>query len=378
MSYTAPDHCADNIRKPVIYAALELSGKTWLIAVHSPVADKISLHSLAAGQVSELLALFTRARERAQAQSGTAIEVVCCYEAGYDGFWLHRLLCAHGIDNRVLDAASILVDRRARRAKTDRLDAAALLRTLMALERGEPRVCRVVRVPSPEHEDERRRSRERARLVNERGQHTNRIKGLLMSQGIRDFAPTRRDWRERLEDLRTADGRELPPCLKAEIVREGRRLELVIEMIAEVEAGQHQAAAARPAVLPLRRLRGVGPAIANVLQDEVFFRTFRNRREVAGYLGLTASPWCSGTLQRDQGIAKAGNPRARRMAIELAWLWVRHQPGSALALWFQARVGAAKGRLRRIMLVALARKLMIALWRYVTAGVIPEGAALTA
>lgn len=167
-----------------------------------------------------------------------------CYAAGYDGFWLHRLLCGHGIDNRVLDAASILVDRRFRRGKTDRLDVAALLRTLMALERGEPRVCREVRAPSVEQEDERRRSRERARLVSERGQHLNRIKGLLMTQGVRDFAPGRRDWRKRLDGLRTADGRELPHHLRQEIERECRRLWLVVEMIAAVEAEQQQAAKA--------------------------------------------------------------------------------------------------------------------------------------
>ena len=365
-----------------IFVALELSKSAWLVALHSPMADKISLHRLRGGDTEGLMALIERRREQAQAALAGPVQVISCYEAGYDGFWLHRLLCDRGIDNQVLDAASILVDRRSRRAKTDRLDAAALLRTLMALlrtlmalERGEPRVCRVVRVPSLEQENDRRRSRERARLVNERGQHSSRVKGLLMTQGIRDFKPARRDWREQLEALSTADGRDLPPCLKREIERECRRLWLVMEMIAQVEVEQHQAAeSTTPETVQLIQLRGIGLTIASVLTNEVFFRDFQNRREVAGYLGLASSPWSSGAVSRDQGIQRSGNPRARRTAIELAWLWLRHQPESGLAHWFRERVGAGKGRIRRTMIVALARKLMIALWRYLTQGLLPEGA----
>jgi len=198
-----------------------------------------------------------------------------------------------------------------------------------------------------------------------------------MTLGVRDFAPVRRDWQARLDVLRTADGQALPPCLKAEITREWRRLRQVIEMIAEVEAEQQvalEAEAGRAAQLVL--LRGIGLASATVLANEVFFRDFR--REVAGYLGLASSPWSSGRVRRDQGIAKSGNPRARRTAIELAWLWLRHQPGSNLAQWFRERVGTAKGRMRRIMLVALARKLIVALWRYLSEGLVPDGAELKA
>ena len=363
-----------------LFVALELSRSTWLIALHSPAADKVSQHRLKGGDAAGLLALIARKREQAEEKLGQPVQIASCFEAGYDGFWLHRFLCAHGIENRVLDAASLLVDRRARRVKTDRLDAAGLLRTLMALLRGEARVCRVVHVPTPAQEDARRRSRERARLVVERGQHTSRIKGLLMTQGIRDFEPTRRDWQARLEALRTPDGQPLASCLQAELLREGRRLRQVMDMIAEVEAEQKQAVAAEensPAAR-LARLRGIGLAFGTVLGDEVFFRDFRNRREVGGYLGLAPSPWQSGGVRRDQGIAKAGNPRARRPAIELAWLWLRHQPESALARWFHERVGQAKGRLRRIMLVAMARKLIVALWRFVTTGTVPEGAVLKA
>jgi transposase len=362
-----------------LFIALELSRSTWLVALHSPVADKVSQHRLDGGDAEGLLALIARKRGQAEEKLGRPVRVACCFEAGYDGFWLHRWLCARGVENRVLDAASLLVDRRARRAKTDRLDAAGLLRALMALERGEARVCRVVHVPTPEQEDARRRSRERARLVVERGQHTSRIKGLLMTQGIRDFEPTRRDWQARFEALRTADGQLLAPCLRAELLRECRRLRQVMEMVAEVEAEQKAVAEAEDGTAArLARLRGIGTTFAAVLGDEVLFRDFRNRREVGGYLGLAPNPWQSGGIRRDQGIAKSGNPRARRTAIELAWLWLRHQPGSALARWFHARVGAGKGRMRRIMLVAMARKLVVSLWRYVTQGVVPEGAVLKA
>src|SRR3712207_996754 len=359
--------------------ALELSRSTWLVALHSPVADKVSQHRLDGGDTKGLLALATRKRAQAEEKPGRPVRVACCLEAGYDGFWLHRWLRAHGVENGVLDAAGPRGDRRARRTKADRLDVAGLLRTPMALERGEAQVCRVVHVPSPEQEDARRRSRERARLVVERGQHTSRIKGLLMTQGIRDFEPTRSDWRARLEALRTPGGQPLAPCLRAEPLRECRRLRQVMEMLAEVEAEQKEVAATENSVAArLARLRGIGVTFAAVLGDEVFFRDFRNRREVGAYLGLAPSPWRSGLVDRDQGIAKSGNPRARRTAIELAWLWLRHQPGSALARWFHARVAGAKGRMRRIMLVATARKLIASLWRYVTCGTVPEGAVLKA
>ncbi len=362
-----------------LFMALELSRSTWLVALHSPVADKVSQHRLDGGDTDGLLALIARKRGQAEEKLGRRLRVACCFEAGYDGFWLHRWLGAHGVENRVLDAASVLVDRRARRAKMDRLDAAGLLRTLMALERGEGQVCRVVHVPSPEQEDARRRSRERARLVVERGAHSSRIKGLLMTQGVRDFEPTRRDWQAQLEALRTVDDKPLAPCLQAELLRECRRLRQVMEMIAEVEAEQKAVAMAEEGnAARLAQLRGIGLTFATVLDNEVFFRDFRNRREVGGYLGLAPSPWQSGGVRRDQGIAKSGNPRARRTAIEMAWLWLRHQPGSGLARWFHERVGAAKGRMRRIMLVAMARKLIISLWKYLADGVLPEGAVLKA
>ena len=200
-----------------------------------------------------------------------------------------------------------------------------------------------------------------------------------MTQGIRDFEPTRRDWQARFGALHTPDGQPLTPCLRAEVLRECRRLWQVMEMIAEVEAELRDATQAEDGTAArLTRLRGIGLAFATVLGHEVFFRDFRNRREVGGYLGLAPSPWQSGKVRRDQGLSKAGNSRARRTAIELAWLWLRHQPGSAVARWFHERVGCSKGRMRRILLVATARKLVMALWRFVTDGTVPSGAVLKA
>lgn len=379
MDTTPPTLSPADAASATLFVALGLSRSTWLVALHSPVADKVGQHRIEGGDADGPLALIAHRRGQAEKRLGRPVRAVSCFEAGYDGFWLHRWLCARGVENRVLDAASVLVDRRARRAKTDRLDAAGLLRTSMALERGEAQVCRVVRVPTPEHEDARRRPRERARLAVERGQHTSRIKGLLMTQGIRDFEPIRGDWQERFEALRTAGDKPLSPCLRAELLRECRRLRQVIEMVAEVEAEQKAVAEAENGVAAqLAQLRGVGTTFAGVPGNEVFSRDFRNRRGVGGYLGLAPSPWQSGGVRRDQGISKSGNPRARRTAIGLAWLWLRHQPGSAIVRWFHGRVGDAKGRIRRIMLVAMARKLVVALWRSAANGTVPEGAVLKA
>jgi len=295
---------------------------------------------------------------------------------------VHRLLEANGMESHVVDAASIAVPRRHRRAKTDVIDGETLLRTLMAWKRGEPRVCSIVLPPSADEEDRRRISRERDALLRERIQHTNRIRGLLFSQGISDYNPLRKDRRERLEMIKTGDGRPLPPRLKAQILREIERLEVLLRQIAEVEAERDRLAKmTRPAVsgspvASLARLKGIGPEFASVLYLEGLFRSFGNRRQVAAYAGLVPTPWKSGQINREQGISKAGNPRLRKTLVELAWLWVRHQPDSTLSRWFRERVGAERGRIRRISIIALARRLLIALWRYVTHGEVPDGAVL--
>lgn len=279
-------------KSATIFMALELSKSRWLVAVYSPLTDKISRHGIAGGDAAALLALIGRYRRRAEERLGRPAKVVSCYEAGYDGFWLHRLLRANGIENQVMDPASLPVDRRARRVKTDRLDLGALLRALMAWQRGEKQVCRMVRVPSLEEEDRRRQTRERERLVRERTQHINRIKGLLMTQGIREFAPARRDWRERLEALRTGDGQAMPAALKAEVDRECERLRLVIEMIRKAEGERDAPTAhdnASKAAL-LVRLSGIAEISGHGLVNEAFHRDFANRRQVGAYFGLASSP----------------------------------------------------------------------------------------
>ena len=364
--------------------AIELSKKSWIVAVNTPLSDKISRYTLKPCDWKELLKLSERIRTRAAGELKKRVDVVSCYEAGYDGFWLHRLLEAQGIRNYVIDPASVQVDRRARRAKTDRVDVERLLRSLMAYLRGEPKVWSVVRVPSVVEEDDRRLHRERGRLIGERIQHVNRIKGLLAIHGIYDYQPLHRDRMQRLKGLQTADGRQLSPRLKAEIVRELQRLELVLGMINTIEAERDAIASAKAKVehsnakkiQNLVKVKSIGPEFATALVSEVFYRSFDNRKQLAGYLGLTPSHFQSGAMCRDQGISKAGNTKARTTMIELAWMWLQYQPGSALSIWFHNRVAKLKGRIRRITIVAVARKLLIALWRYLETGLVPDGAIL--
>ena len=310
--------------------------------------------------------------------------MVSCYEAGYDGFWLHRRLLAAGITNHVFDPASIAVDQRARRAKTDRIDGEQMLRTLMAYCRGEPRVVRIVRVPAPDQEDARRDTRERERLTKEQTAHSSRIKSLLRLLGMPVGNPRRRDWLSWLAAQRDWQGQGVPPHLMAEIAREHARLMLVRGQLDALTRAPAPAELTPVAAEMARRgdflfqLKSLGPAFSSKLTNEVFYKDFRNRRQVGSYFGLAPSPWQSGGTNREQGISKAGNPRPRGAAIELAWLWVRHQPDSALTQWFRQRTVNASKRGKRIAVVALARKLVVALWRYLTTGLVPAGAVLKA
>jgi len=367
-----------------LFVSLELSSSKWLVTASAPGSEKLSKHIVVGGDGKALLQLLHRLQTLATKLTGTPVSIAVIQEAGLDGFWIHRLLVENRIESHIVDPTSIAVNRRHRRAKTDRIDGEMLVRTQMAWARGERRVCSMVRPPAPEEEDRRRLTRERTILLKERIQHTNRIRGLLFGQGINNYDPVRRDRRSRLTQLRTGDGRPLPDRLKAEILREIDRLELTLVQLSTVERERDalvaEATESDSGIAPaaLLQLRGIGPELASLLWLEGLFRHFGNRRQVAAYAGLAPSPWQSGGTDREQGITKAGNPRVRRAMIELAWLWLRHQPGSDLSRWFVARVGDGRGRIRRIAIVALARKLLVALWRYVTQGVVPQGAVFKA
>jgi len=380
----AADH--ENVR---VLAAIELSLKRWRVASVSPGVEKISRVDITGGDAVGLSQRLERWRDECARRLGRAVGITVCYEAGRDGFWLARFLEARGITVLVIDPASLQVNRRARRAKTDRLDVEGMLRALRRHHWGEPKVFSVVRAPSPAEEDSRGLSREREALVKERTRQINAVKALLTAQGVAGLGACRRGWLDRLAAARTGDGRALGEHLRhrlARLARLGRRLDEVNRQIAEVEAEladlDHRRAVDLPAgattvAARLRRLVGIGPVSAMVLEEEAFHRSFANRRHVAAYVGLTPTPFQSGESNREQGIAKAGNPRLRRVMIEVAWMWLRHQPDSPLTKWFQARVGDARGRVRRVALVAVARKLLIMLWRYATTGLVPDGSRLS-
>jgi transposase len=355
-----------------LYMAFELSEKDWKLALGDGVRSP-SRYTVTAGDTAALFECIAKAKARC----GLAPEASAhsCYEAGRDGFWLHRWLIAQGIDNVVVDSASIEVNRRARRAKTDRLDADKLLSMLIRYHADEPRVWSVVRVPTPEEEDARRAHRELGRLGHERTAHINRIRALLVLNNLRVKYVGGRLWQR----WWAGHAQELAPRVRAEIERESERLLLVKKQMDTIEAEQRQAVAvgSEPQVVRLAQLRGIGISSGWVLAKELFgWRRFRNRREVAGCLGLTPSPYASGGSETEQGISKAGNRRVRTLLVELAWSWLRYQPQSELSRWFNRRFAGGGKRLRRIGIVALARRLAIALWRYLEDGLIPQGAQL--
>jgi transposase len=352
------------------------------LAIQVPGRDNPSLHPIKGGDAEGLMAKLDAARDRVAKVTGQVPKVTLCYEAGYDGFWLARLLEQRGVTCRVVDPASLQVNRRARRVKTDRIDVENLLHTIVAWHRGERHVCSMVVIPNVEEEDLRRSHRERERLVRERTAHINRIKALLFGQGIRGINVKARYKTLVPVKLITGDGHHLPERLSREIVREIERLALVQEQIAEIERERDLAptpcAAAERKRHQLLCLNGIGQATAPILAREVYYRRFANRGQVASYLGVTPSPYDSGGSRRSQGISKAGNRRVRTVMIQLAWLWLKHQPQSALSQWFNRRTEGQSKRLRRIMIVALARKLAIALWRYLEHGLVPDGAIVKA
>jgi len=362
-----------------LYMAMELSDKKWLLVL-SDGQRAPSRHAVAAGDTAGVLGAIAKAKVRCGLAG--AVRVHSCYEAGRDGFWLHRWLVEQGIDNVVVDAASIEVNRRARRAKTDRIDGVKLQTMLLRYHGGESRVWAVARVPTAEQEDARRPLREAERLQREATAHRNRIGSLLVLHGLRGPGAGSRRWAPWWEQ----HAARLLPGVRAEIAREVERLAGVKAQLKTLEDAQRQALTATPeagvtaahaVARQLWALGGIGPSSAWLLDKEwLGWRRFNNRRQVAASVGLAGSPYSSGDSEVEQGIAKGGNKRVRWLLVELAWCWLRYQPDSALTHWFNARFAGGGKRMRRIGIVALARRLAIALWRYVDQGVVPSGARL--
>ena len=383
-----------NAEDSTLYVAIEISGKSWVVGVKNPFSEKIGLHSLAPADVEALRDLIEKQRAKAERALDQDVRALCCYEAGYEGFWLERWLQKEmSVETVVLDPASLLVNRKAKQRKTDRIDAKKMVRALLAHDRGDAAVLSQVRVPSVEEEDRKRLHRERQRLVKARTSLTNSIKGLLKLHGVFDLDPRARGFDKKFSGVVTAYGSPFPPRARQEIERLKERLTLVQRQIAEVEAerdavvqagadvpiadvpeGSEEQAAAK--IAALTRLKSVGENDATVLVHEIFYRGFRNRRELASWAGLTPTPWASGDTQRDQGISRDGPAWIRAQLIQLAWRWLRYQPESALSTWFEERTAGSRGRMRKVMVVALARKLLIALWRFAETGLVPTGAKL--
>lgn len=360
-----------------LYLAFELGSSKWTLAFTISAAQAPRLRSVAAGD----LAALEREIEQARRRFGVAetAPLISCYEAGRDGFWLHRWLVSRGVQNVVVDSSSIEVNRRSRRAKSDRLDAMKLLHLLMRWAQGERKVWSVVRVPTPEAEAARQVTREIDTVRQDRTRVRNRIHALLATQGVRCSLTCR--FPARLAQLQTGDGRPLPVIWQARLTREWAQLQTIETRLRELRQGRlatlaRTAPAVAAVAVKLTQLRGIGETGAAICSTELFgTRTFTNRRQVGGLLGLVTLPYRSDQHVQDQGISKASRTELRRVAIQLAWCWLRYQPQSALSRWFHTRFGTG-GRSRRVGIVAVARKLMIALWRFAEAGTIPDGAQL--
>lgn len=363
-------------RQPSLYVSFELGWSQWKLAFGTCPGDPARLRTIGARQLDRLQEEFAKAKKRLGLAEDAPI--FSCYEAGRDGFWLHRWLTAQGVQNVVVDSSSIEMPRRGRRAKNDRLDAAKLLSMLLRYRGGEEKLWRVVHVPSVEDEDRRQLHRDLLELKAERTQHGNRMQGLLAALGL--AVEVGRKFLEQLAELRTWDGQVVPAGLQERLRREFSRWQFVDRQIKDLEKERvgkirSEENQSTQKVRQLLGLRSIGTNSAWLYVMEFFgWRQLRNRREVASLAGLTPTPYQSGDSDHEQGISKAGNRRLRSMAIEIAWCWLRYQPNSALSKWYQQRYGPGKSRLRRIGIVALARKLLVALWRYLERGEVPAGA----
>jgi transposase len=361
---------------PEMLLAFEIGEKTWKLGFTTGMGQRPRIREIPAGALDRLAEEIGRAKVRLKLATDTP--VISCYEAGRIGFWLHRHLTAEGITNFVVDSASIEVNRRARQLKTDRLDLVGLLNLLARYRQGDQRAWRVVHVPSVSAEDARQPDRMRETLQQERGRVINRLKGLLATQGL--HLPLHEDFLVRLEEARLWDGTPVPPGLKQRLTFAWQHLAFLTHQVAALDTTRETVPLDSETgryVERLQSLRAIGVQGARVLATEIFgWRAIRNRRELAALVGLVPAPYQSGEMARDQGITRAGNTHVRRMIVQLAWCWLRYQPDSGLARWYRRRFGAGGKRMRRIGIVALARKLLIALWHYVEHGVIPEDARL--
>ncbi len=364
-----------------VLAVVEMSRASWLVAGLVPGVERHPLKKLEPDEAA-LLRLLHRWRDEATTAGRTVTRVAVAFEAGRDGFWLARWLRAQGVEAYVIHPTSVAVTREHRRAKTDRLDTGLLQRAFLGWRRGERGHCSMAAVPTPEEEDAKRPNRERGSLVGERTRIVNRIKGALARLGVRGFKPALRRAAECLPTLRTPEGAPLLPNTLAELRRDLARLRLVSDQIKEIEATRLERLERQPGQGPhpmvrlLARVIGVGIETADMLVHEALARPLRDRKAVARYAGLTGSPDESGARRREKGLAKAGNARVRRGMIQLAWRFLRFQPDSGLARWYRARTADARGGTRKTMIVALARKLLVTLWRFVSTGEAPEGVAL--
>jgi transposase len=378
MTTEATRNVQNNTSEGTLFLAFELSEKTWKLGFTTGPGQKPRERTVTARDQERVLNEIASAKRRLGLPE--TAPVVSCYEAGREGFWLHRFLEAHGITNHVVDSSAIEVSRRQRRAKSDGLDVRKLLSMLMRYEQGEQKVWQVVNVPSVEAEDQRHLHRDLETLKRERGSTTTRIKGLLSSQGLQVTSLS--NLPEQLDALRLWDGSPIPPGLRQRVLRVYAHHQFLSEQIAEVEAErrallQTSTDTSIDKIRQLMMLKGIGINGSWLLVMEFFgWREFKNRREVGGLAGFTPTPYQSGESAREQGISKSGNRHVRWMTTELAWSWLRFQPDSALSVWFRERFGSGGKRLRRIGIVAVARKLLIALWRFLETGVLPEGAVL--
>ena len=365
----------DSTSKQVLYISLELSNKKWKLTYGD--GQRKRERTITAADLEAFQEELAKTRKRFRLEEGC--KIYSCYEAGRDGFWIHRYLESVGIENIVVDPASIEVSRRKRRAKTDRLDGLKLLTMLMRHHGGEKKVWSVAKVPTPAQEDERRLNRERNRLIKERGAHAARIKSLLVLYGI--HAEVGSKFLQLVEDVRIWDGSKLPEHIVQEMKREYERIGVLERQLKQIEQEKKRQLEAHPEqmqkVKKLARLRAIGPISSWDLVYEFFgWREFKNVKQVGGAAGLAPMPYSSGDMQIEQGVSKAGNRRIRALLIELAWGWLRLQPESKLSRWFQARFGGGGKRMRRIGIVAVARKLLVALWKYLEQDIVPEGALL--